>query len=482
MSHVLRDYQHRALDELRGELRAGRRRLILQLATGGGKTSIAAEMIRCALDKGKRAMFVADRIKLIDQASDRLDAEGIPHGVIQGDHWRTDFSKPAQVASVQTIARRKIPDFDLVIIDEAHVLYKGHLDLFKRWDNVPMIGLSATPWARGLGKYFHGNVVGATTRELIDLGFLVEPRVFAPSSPDLHGVQIKRGDYDVGQLGTASNKPKLVADIVETWMKHGRGRLTMAFAVNVAHSLAIVESFQRAGVRAEHVDGYMPQEDVKAGFDRLRRGDIEILSSVDLASRGVDIPEVSCGIMARPTKSLMLHVQQVGRLIRAHPGKVDAVVLDHAGNTERLGFVTDDLPTELDDGTKKAKNPEERKEPLPKKCPACHAMKPAKAHKCPECGFAPKTQPRGIEQEAGELVEVGRKKGKIATADKKVLYAELLGYAREKGMKDGWAYYAVRDLCGSAPRDRLKAMPPSPATMNLIRHLHIKRAKGRAAA
>ena len=474
---TLRQYQLEALANLRAAFRAGYKRVGLMMPTGSGKTQVAAEMIRGSLRRGHKSLFVVDRLELVDQTSRRFDAEGIPHGVIQGLHERYCSSAPVQVCSIQTLARRRYwPEADFVVFDEFHTIYGAANKILERWNQVPMVGLSATPWSKGLGKHWQHLVVGATPAELITQGWLVPSTVYGPPGVDLSGVKTVAGEFHQGQLGDATDKPKLVADIVATWLKRGLDRQTICFATNIAHSKHIVETFRDYGVKAEHVDAYSDTDERRDILKRFAQGDVRIVSSVDVLSKGYDQPIASCMIAARPTKSLILHVQQVGRVLRPSPGKQDAVILDHSGNTERLGFVTDPQPDTLDDGKHKPKAKAVRQEPLPKPCPACHFMRPPNVHKCPACGFAPEKRDT-VEVLPGELVKVG----KVDTATKQEWYAMLLHVARARGWKEGWASIAYREKFKVWPHIKPgRTLPPSEEVLNWARHLDIKREKGKA--
>ena len=353
MKNNLRQYQVNSINDLRKAILKGHKRIVLQLATGGGKTTIASEMIRKANEKGKKCLFLADRIELVEQTSKRLDYEGIEHGIIMGNHERYKPHSINQVCSPQTLARRATPAADLVIIDECHVAYGIHKKMMQAMPNTIFIGLSATPFTKGLGKLYSNLVVGATTTKLTDEGYLVPVKVFAPSKPDLTKLRTVAGDYDEKELFARVNKPKLVADIVDTWIKRGENRPTIGFAVNVLHSQALCEQFKDRGIRAAHIDSYMPTKLREQLVNDFKDGYIKVLFNVGILDKGFDYPQASCLIMARPTKSLMLYIQQAGRVLRPHPTKEDAIILDHAGNTQAHGFVTDDLPQELDDGTKR---------------------------------------------------------------------------------------------------------------------------------
>lgn len=469
----LRHYQQKAIDELRAGYHQGHRCQILQLPTGGGKTMIASSLLKSAKENGNTGYFVVDKIVLIDQAVAHLESVGLRVGVIQADHPQFDPGADVFVCSVQTLARRRLPEMDFCIFDEAHVLYKYHIKLMQTYDNVCFIGLSATPFTRGLGRYFSNLVVGSTTQELIEQKFLVPSRVFAPSTPDLSKVKIQAGDYQKKQLGLEMNKPTLVADIVSTWLKRGENRQTLCFATNVAHSKFIAEQFKSYGVNAQHIDAYTDSDEREIIINDFKAGKVKMLVSVGVLTTGFDAPNASCLIFARPTKSLMLHIQQWGRGLRICEGKTDCLILDHAGNTERLGFATDPLPDRLDDGSKKERQTKQ-KELLPSVCPSCAFVKPPSVHECPCCGFAPERKSEVVTVE-GELKEIKPKKEKFTKEYKQKFLCELVGYQRRKGYSEGWCAHTYRDKFGVWPNN-LSRFPEEPgsATLKYIIHKNIK--------
>lgn len=479
---MLRDYQQHAIDELRQGFAQGHRCQVLQMATGAGKTVVAGEIIRMAHEKGRKPYFIVDRLALIDQAVGHFENIGMRVGVIQGNHPQWNPRADVQVASVQTLARRRMPEFDFAIRDEVHCLHKADLRLMEEYNNVPFIGLSATPFTKGLGKYFSRLVVGATTAQLTEEGFLVPAVTYGPSTPDLSGVKTQAGDFVVSQLSQAVDKPKLIADITETWLKLGENRQTLCFATNVAHSKHIAASFQYLGIEAHHIDAYTSSERRRELIQGFREESVKMLVSVGVISVGFDAPNASCVILARPTKSLMLHIQQIGRGLRIHPGVADCLILDHSGNTQRLGFATDPLPTTLDDGKKQQSKKPERSEPLPKPCPACKFIKPPKTHACPKCGFAPEKRD-DVQVGEGELVLLdGKKRNRTDSWDEKIrFYGGLKGYARKKGYKPGWAIHAYSERYGVLPWDkRLKSAPtvePGEDVMNFVKWRAIKQRK-----
>lgn len=488
--HELRGYQSKAIQNVRDRLKSGKKRVILQMPTGSGKTATAASVIDSALGRGRRVIFTVPALSLITQTIESFRRDGITDiGVMQGQHELTDADQPVQICSVQTLARRKIPQADLVIVDEAHIVF----DLYGRWFNnedwkdVPVIGLSATPWAKGLGKLWDDLVIGATTQDMIDQGHLCKFRVFAPSKPDLEGIKTVAGDYDLGGLDEVMNKVAITADIVKTWLEKGQDRPTLCFAVNRAHAANICDEFNRAGVPAAYVDGETPLDERDDLAQDFKKGVFKVICNVGVMTTGVDLPFVSCLILARPTKSEMLFVQIIGRGLRIAEGKEDCLILDHSDTTARLGFVTDIHHEHLDDGKKKQSggDKKEKKEPLPKPCPSCTYLMPVKIKVCPSCGFELKPKANVFVAD-GDLVEhLGDGKSKFTFEsnpemwEKENFYRELLGLAEEKGYKSGWAFHQYRERYKEIPDRRFSKTPamPSSKTRNWLKHVWIKRKK-----
>ena len=461
MATELREHQSLAMERLRRSIAGGCRRVVLQAPTGAGKTRIAAAVVEGARAKGNRVLFTVPALSLVDQTVEMFYHEGIYDvGVIQADHMLTDWSKPVQVASVQTLMRRPLPEAHVVVIDEAHRFFDWYGTWMKMpaWQQIPFIGLSATPWTRGLGKYYDELIIAATTQELIDAGYLSKFRVFAPAHPDLAGVRTVAGDYHEGDLGTAMDKAPLVADIVDTWLKRGEDRSTLCFAVNCAHAKNICERFDAAGVSAAYMDAYTEVNERSIIFRKFQAGEIKVICNVGVLTIGVDL-DVRCLILARPTKSEILFVQILGRCLRIADGKKDALVLDHSDTHSRLGFVTDIHHEHLDMGRERQKA--KPREALPKECPQCAALRPPRVAVCPECGFKPEVTSR-ITTEEGELEEiapgVARKPYKpkpiqLTMFEKADLYGQLKWYAQQHGYKDGWAASKYKARTGVWPND-----------------------------
>jgi len=488
----LRPYQQSGIESLRQSFARGNRRIVFKLPTGGGKTVIAENIISMATSKGKRVAFICNRIELAKQTSRRFAQAGIQHGLMQGDNSHS-FHSQVMICSIQTMARRRAQDFDLLIIDEAHGVAgsEAYKNLLFALNNVPVIGLTATPYAKGMakhydelkGKLFEDMVIGATIQDLIADKFLVEVDIFAPDSyqPDLSNVRTVAGDYDEKELGEAVDKPKLVGDIVAHWQKLGRGKPTIVFATNIAHSKHITEQFLKAGIKAEHIDCYTSEDDRTAILNRVRNHETTIISNAAMLAEGLDIPQLEVMILARPTKSLTRYIQQAGRILRPYPGKERALLLDHSGTCSRLGFPTDDIHIELDDGKPKAKTESKPKEKLPKVCDSCGALKQPGVHKCPACGFEP-SRMSDIEHEEGDLKPMTRKdRADLSMADKQAIYSALIGWVESKGRNPGWAYHLYFEMMGVNVSGQLekRSGPMVEGVQKWLQHRNIKHAKSK---
>jgi DNA repair protein RadD len=480
MGAPLRPQQTLLLDEIDRAIASGDIHIMAQLPTGGGKTKVAATKIIRMREDGKRVLFIVPALELIDQTVERFYEEGIRDlGVIQADHELTNWARPVQIASVQTLMRRNLPPVDLIFIDEAHRVFDAYGKWFtSAWKNIPVIGLSATPFTHGLGKHFKKLIIGSTTEELIKAGYLSKFRVFAPSSPDLTKVRTVAGDYHEGDLSKEMDQSALVADVVETWVARGKGRPTLCFAVDRIHAKHLQQKFIERGVTAGYVDCYTNKDDRKILAKQFRAGEIEVVCNVGVLTTGVDW-DVRCIILARPTKSEILFVQMIGRGLRTADGKDDCLVLDHSDNHLRLGFVTDIYHEKLDDGRERRKAEPKAKEALPKKCSKCSFLKPPKVLICPACGFKPEPKCK-VENKAGELVEFeARGVRKPPIFDRVRFYRELKHVANARGYRPGWAKHKYKEKFGEWPNglDHWSPTPPSPETLGWIRSQQIAYAK-----
>lgn len=503
----LRDYQHQAIADLRRSIAGGARAPLLQAGTGLGKTIISSEMIRSAVAKGRRCLFLVPRRQLAWQTIEKLTAFGVEHGILMAGE-RPSLMPNVQVASVQTLYSRcfedgepvtqewggrgmPLPKADLVVIDEAHANCSSMArKILAQYPDAIHVGMTATPSrsnGKGLGHIYDAIVQGPSVRWAMDNGYLCELRYYGPSEWDMSGVKIQDGDYNQKQLGEAVNQPKLVGDVVRNWERIAPERTTVVFAVDRKHARALHEAFNGAGHVAEYIDGQTDNDERHAIFERLESGQSRVLCSVAVVDMGWDAPWAECAVLARPTKSLARYLQAVGRILRPAPGKESAVLIDHTGAVRNLGFVDDPFQWTLDGATPS----EQSKEKAPAEattvtCPGCsRVIKPGPV--CPECGHEMKAESkRAIEAKEAELQEIQRKeqakeRREWSLDEKRRFFGELRGIARSRGYRDGWAVHAYQQRIGALPWPVYKApaMEPSEDTINYAKHLQIKRAKAR---
>ena len=489
------DQQH-GLDLLRNAIGQGYRRPMFQAPCGYGKTVLSAHIVSGILDRGKRVCFTAPAVDLIDQTFDRFVENGIDAanmGVIQGNHpWRRPHA-PVQIATPQTLSRRDLPNVDVVVVDEAHVRHKVIDGWMAQDPQRIFIGLTATPWSRGLGKRYDTLIKPTSVKALIEAGRLSPFRVYAPSHPDLTGVKTVGGDYDEGELGQRMNQPTLVADVVTTWCQRGRGLPTLCFATGRMHAKSIYDRFDEAGVRVAYVDAHTPRDERILIGRRLAVGDVEVVVNIGCLTTGIDW-DVRCISLCRPTKSEALFVQIIGRGLRTADGKEFCTILDHSDTHLRLGMVDDIDHDELDDGSpKQAKGERKAKSlPLPKECHCCGALVPVYERACLACGTE-KPMPVA-EFRDGELAEMTRMGGRIerkpgqpirealAEIGPREIYKQLRGIQIERGRSDGWTSHAYKEIFGVWPDRALKNLISSAAVPMLrswIRSRDIAYAKSR---
>jgi len=491
---ALRPYQQRAVDEARDALRAGKRRILICAPTGSGKTVIASHLLQSCVQKGRRATFVVDRVNLIEQTSAMLDGYKIAHGVIQASHVRRQMYQRVQVCSVQTLQRRQWPISDLDIFDEAHVLHKTHKKRLQQGDSI-VIGLTATPFTRGLGQWFDAVVNVTTTRELIAQKWLAPYRIYSCAQPDMAGVAVKSsGEW--AEKEASARALQVVGDVVAEYQLHGQGRKFICSAVDVAHVQELQRRFLAAGINAQaytYKEDEAGRADVVAEF-RQPDSNIRGLITVTAASRGFDVPDIGCVIMARPLrKSLAEHIQLFGRGLRMAQGKSDCLVLDHSGNCARFWHECeaffDTGAKALDDGKgKKPKKAQPPKEREAVKCPNCRALHMAQPH-CPQCGHEyPKKA--AVEHVAGSLKKLLARYGAGARlghaparqAITQDLWPQVCGYATERKGDDAqgarkMALALFKEMAGVWPAASFEdtvAVAPSKEVRARIRSLQIR--------
>ena len=488
MELQLREHQQWVIDALRDGFKAGHRAQLLYAPTGFGKTEVAISLMKATADNYKRSSMILDRIVLVDQTSMRLSKYKIRHGVYQANHWKYDTSERIQVCSAQTLERRnKFPDIDLLIVDECHIARAKITELIMENPKLKVIGLTATPFTKGLGKIYSNVICASTTSALVDKSWLAPLRVYISKEIDMSGVKKVAGEWSPDQV--TERGMQITGDIVQEWIKKthevfGRPRKTIVFCAGVAHGADLVQQFANKGYNFVSISYKDNDEFKKAAIEDFAKPDTDIhgLIATDILTRGFDVPDVMVGVSARPfSKSLSSHIQQIGRVMRPCEGKEFALWLDHSGNYIRFRDDWDEVyeagVQTLDNKEEKTKKEPTEKEKKESKCPVCTALWPKGSDTCPACGYV--KQKKQIEAVAGELIELGSM-GKSDKGEKQVFYSELLYMAQQKNYNSNWASHKYREKFGVWPKGLAHITRiPSLTTINWVKHKNIAWVKGK---
>lgn len=429
---MLRDYQQKAINDVRNAYGNGAHAPLLTAPTGAGKTVILSEICRGLNIKKKHAVILVHRQELVVQTSKALAKFEVPHSICapqpviknavkiqQAEFGRSYYLYDAGIviASVQTFVRRMSDypkPFDFILIDEAHHGVAGTwARIIQSYPNAKILGVTATPErldGRGLGVHcgglFDALVLGPSVQSLIERGFLTRPRVFAPPMQlELDGLKTIAGDYDRKEMAVRLNKPRIIGDVIGHYKKLCEGVPAIAFCPTVEYAKYVAENFCSAGYRADCIDGTMDDFERAQVINKLGNGKLDILTSCEIVSEGTDIPVVGAAILLRKTKSLGLYLQQVGRALRPYPGKKETVILDHVGNCEMHGLPEDDREWTLDGRKKRSRNSGSSAGLSIRQCMKCYSIYRSTLEKCPICGTAAQKTRQEIEEVEGQLVE-----------------------------------------------------------------------------
>lgn len=447
MALQLRDYQVDMYEEAKGKLLAGAKSILIQSPTGSGKTVLVAKIMQTVTSKGKRAWFNVHRRELVKQSVRTLtESAGLDIGVVAAG-FQGNRHRDAQVCSVSTLMRRVhlMPSPNMLLWDEAHhCASKSWSDLIEKFPSAVHLGMTATPErldGTGLGNWYQHMITGPSVKHLIANGHLSPYRLFTPKAPDLTGVHTLGGEFNKKELNEVMSKSAVVGDAVSHYRKHALGKRAIAFAWSIESSIDLAEKFKKAGIPAEHVDGKTDEATRDAAMKRFIAGKTLVLTNVDLFSEGVDVPALEAVIMLRPTQSLAMYLQQVGRALRLFPGKKEALIFDHAGNVEKHGLPDDDRVWTLEGRRGKPRD----SDAMPvRQCPMCFRTVSAGADKCKHCGYKFEAKPREVEVIDGELHEVDlelvRREKYQEQVDAKSLDSLIaLGKARGYKSPEKWA-------------------------------------------
>lgn len=448
----LRTRQEMAYAYARAAIAEGHKHFGLQAHTGWGKTLWAAHIIAASLKRGKRPLFTCPAISLVDQTLAAFEAEGIHDiGVMQAQHSRTDRNASVQIASVQTLIRRAPLDVDLVLVDEFHEQFDGLNQLLEgAWKDIIVIGLSATPWARGMGLRWSKLIVGGTIQDAIADGYARTFPIYGPPHEiDRESLAVEKGEFTESSAASAMSDVTIVGDVLTEWKERSTREKTFAFCVNRDHAKAQMDAFNDCGIPFGYIDSLVPQDERRRIFDMMAYGEIAGIASVGCLIRGVDEKVYNILDLA-PTMSEIRHVQKWGRMRTGDP-TATYTGFDHAGNNSKLGMFTDIFHDTLDmrkPGERAEAYKEDYKPAKPRTCQKCKMLVPAGARSCPTCSQKMPLYP-GITVKDGRLVEIGS--GPKATKVHQDWYSELSWIARQSGFKKGWLYHAFEEKFGISP-------------------------------
>jgi DNA repair protein RadD len=448
---ILRPYQQKIIEDTRHAFLT-HRSVLIQSPTGSGKTATTAEMLRLASLKGKRSWFIVHRMELVKQSAIAFHNAGIKVGIVAAGFPEAK-KMPVQVCSIQTLARRhtKLQKPDFICWDECHhIAASSYEKIYSAYKDQYHIGLTATP-ARtdgsGLDKFFSHMVRGPEVSWLIDNGYLSKYRLFAPSAIKTDGMHTKMGDFVKSELTLAADKPSITGDAIKHYQKLCHGKRAIVFCVSVEHSKHVTAQFVANGIPAEHVDGETEKELRDGAMKRFQSGETLVLVNVELFGEGVDVPCIEAVLLLRPTMSLGLHLQQIGRGLRAFPGKETAYILDHAGNAMRHGLPDDTREWSLKGIDKNKKSQE--KSPSVRICPSCFAAQRSGELKCRFCGHKFEIKYRKVDQQQGELQEIDiikARRTRFAEQGRAESLQDLIALGKKRGYKfpHRWAHFVLQ--------------------------------------
>lgn len=447
----LRPYQRNFIDAVRAEFLQNHKRVVGVAPCGAGKTIMTGWMIKESLRRDKRSIFFVHRHELIEQTAKTFAALDIPFGIISSG-FKMQPEIPVQIASVQTLARRVdcLTEPDFLICDECHHIlantYKKILDAFPR---AYLLGVTATPQRMGgitLYDIFSSMVQSLSVDELINLGNLTRFNYFAPAiGVDLHNVRVKFGEFNNDDLERVMDDKKIIGGIVDNYRKLASDKSAICYCVNVKHSKSVADAFARAGIPAAHCDGETPKQTRAAIVEDFRRGKLKVLCNAELFGEGFDVPRCQAVILARPTQSLTLYIQQAMRSMRPDPDDPNkvAIIIDHVQNYLRHG-----LPNENHDWSLEPNFAEEKKR-KPRLCPNCNSVVPYKIKFCPRCGYQFPVADKNVidtDEHSGELVQLDVQTQKNKASEPVIKHSftkpdEFLAVAKLRNYKIGWVAF-----------------------------------------
>jgi superfamily II DNA or RNA helicase len=452
---TLRPYQLKLVKDVYIKLGQGHRRIAVIAGTGAGKTIIAGKICADLVSRGMQLMFLVHLDVLVGQTYRKMQAFGLRCGFIKAG-WQEDPSAPIQIASIQTMAQRdwwRSWPAKAILFDEGHTTVFSQIGQALIYETHPdsiHLALTATPYRLGreqLGDHMQAFVSSPVPWQLQRMGYLAPMKYFGVDKDgqvDLSSVRTIAGDFDERDLKNACDRPELVQRIVEEYQRLVPGKRAIAFCIDVEHARHVADAFNAAGIAADVVDGSTPIKERHRLYQALATSQLQVLTSCNVISIGFDEPSVEVGMLLRPTQSRALHQQQIGRVMRISPdtGKQYGIILDQAGNLQRLGFPEDIksyyLPTKREPGSNDVSPA--------KQCPQCNRLVWGFVMQCPECGYRWSSEPQIY---AEELTEV------LSEHQQQLPMIEFYRAQRRKMFRDGeslnWIKHKFYEKFGRLP-------------------------------
>jgi superfamily II DNA or RNA helicase len=456
----LRPYQEASKEGLRQGFRDQHIRQILCASTGAGKSIIMLSMIKSALEKGSRILFVCERRILVEQFSSHLDSVNIDHGILMASHWRWRPDRKIQVASAQTLEKMEsLPLFDIVFVDEIHAaMRKSIINMFNMFPKMKVVGATATPFSPKLGGHFTNVVNVITMRELVADGHLVPFRVFAAKEIDTDGLKTAF-DGEFEREGMEIRARQITGDVVSDYIRlsmeiFGELRKGIVFTSGIAHGTDLAVKFNDEGINAVQISSNDDDEykaDVLKDFKRAD-SEIKIVLSSEILERGFDQSDIDFVILAKAVKkSFSKFVQMIGRGARPHPEKKVCIVQDHGSNWIRFEKQWNELYNNGVSELSSAPDKELKKEPTQKekeaaKCPKCGRI--GGGNPCASCGHVRPTR-NEVVNVPGQMLELtmqdAGKPEKYSSEYKEQWYQGLIATLRNAGKNENRAYHLYKE-------------------------------------
>jgi superfamily II DNA or RNA helicase len=452
---ILRPYQQKDIARLRARFMQGASRICYAAPTGSGKTILFVDLVcRIRAIRDQHVVIVVHRQELIDQTCAALAVVGLDYGIIAAGYTENP-NIPIQVCMAQTLANRldRLALIDFLIVDECHhATAQTWRSILAAAPEARVLGVTATPErldAAGLKELFDALVIGPLPAELIADGWLSPFVVYAPERMvDLKKVRTIAGDYALGDLAQRMSAGFVLDDALSEYRKHLDGRSAIAFCTTIDHSRTVARFFRAAGIRAQHLDGDTPTAERRTPITALATGEVQVITNCSLIAEGLDVPEVRGVILLRPTKSLALYLQRIGRALRPAPGKERAIIIDHAGNVFRHGMPDLAHAWSLDG------RPKKKGKALVRRCPECGAVIPISVHACPECGVDLRPEPAAPATQPDPLIELDPATAHepwLANGNFKLVMrwagndvTRLQAIARARNYKLGWVFHVLK--------------------------------------